>query len=109
MYSNEKLTNIQESTNTQTHTRRNVIIWTPVGIIADFHLPVLLMLFFTNFCSLLRMLVKITSIIHVLSRITNHTHAVGIGIFAKQFFMYIPTKPSANLLKHVYQRIKAVC
>lgn len=92
-----------------THIERNVIIWRPAGIIAHFHLPALLMLFFTDFYSLLQSLVKITSIIHVLSSITNHTHAVGIGIFAKQFFMYVPTKPSANLLKRIYRRIKAVC
>lgn len=45
-------------------------------------------LFFTKFYSLLQTLVKIASIIHMLSRITNLTHAVGIWIFAKQFFVH---------------------
>lgn len=89
-----------------THIGTHPIIWRPAGIITEvFHLPALLMLFllmkliYTAYCSLW---LKLPTLFMYFSELQIISHTMGIGSCAKQLFLYIPTKPSANLLKRIY-------
>lgn len=113
IYSNDKLRSIDGLTHTQTHIGMQPIVWRPAGVIAEvLHLPALLMLFllmsliYTAYCSF--WLESLTLFMYF-SKLQIISHAMGIGSYAKLRFLYIPTKPNANLLKHIYWKIKAVC
>lgn len=75
-------------------------------------MPTLLMLFllmnliYTAYCSLW---LKLPTVFMYFSELQIISQAMGMGSYAKQLFLYVPTKPSANLLEHIYWRIKAVC
>lgn len=104
---------ISWQTGMNTHLCVHAIIWRPAGIISEVcHLTSLLMLFllmnliYIDYCSLW---LKLPTLFKYFSELQIILHAMGIQIYAKQLLLYIPTKPSANLLKCIYWRIKAVC